>query len=132
MSTEEMNIPDDVFGGAVATFWATRNSQGLAAPTAGGQRGSVVGGRQMHGFFDTIVQLFDEVGLDRSSVFASCTLHDTGCLELPGYFRPTKEWDLLVVREGMLLAALELKSQVGPSFGNNFNNRTEEAMGSAL
>ena len=27
---------------------------------------------------------------------------------------------------------MEAKSQVGPSFGNNFNNRTEEAIGSAL
>ena len=26
---------------------------------------------------------------------------------------------------------MEFKSQVGPSFGNNFNNRTEEALGSA-
>jgi hypothetical protein len=32
----------------------------------------------------------------------------------------------------MLIVAIEAKSQVGPSFGNNFNNRTEEAMGSAL
>ncbi len=39
---------------------------------------------------------------------------------------------MLVVRENTLLAAIEAKSQVGPSFGNNFNNRTEEAMGSAL
>ena len=53
-------------------------------------------------------------------------------VELPGFFRPTKEWDLLVVREKTLLVAVEAKSQVGPSFGNNFNNRTEEAMGSAL
>ncbi len=53
-------------------------------------------------------------------------------IELPGFFRPTKEWDLLVVSNGRLLIALEAKSQVGPSFGNNFNNRTEEAMGSAL
>lgn len=30
-----------------------------------------------------------------------------------------------------LIAAIELKSQVGPSFGNNFNNRTEEAIGTA-
>jgi hypothetical protein len=132
MSPDQMNIPDDVFSRAVAAFWATRNSQGLAAPTAGGQRGSVVGGRQMDGFFDTIVELLDSVGLERSSVFASCTLHNTGKLELPGFFRPTKEWDMLIVRDGKLLAALELKSQVGPSFGNNFNNRTEEAMGSAL
>ncbi len=27
--------------------------------------------------------------------------------------------------------AVEFKSQVGPSFGNNFNNRVEEAVGSA-
>jgi len=27
--------------------------------------------------------------------------------------------------------AMEFKSQVGPSFGNNFNNRSEEAIGSA-
>jgi hypothetical protein len=53
-------------------------------------------------------------------------------LELPGFFRPTKEWDLVVVKNGHLIAAIEAKSQVGPSFGNNFNNRTEEAMGSAL
>jgi hypothetical protein len=51
---------------------------------------------------------------------------------LPGFFRPTKEWDLLAIRDGVLLAVIEAKSQVGPSFGNNFNNRTEEAMGSAL
>ncbi len=53
-------------------------------------------------------------------------------MELPGFFRPTKEWDLLVVGEDKLIAAIEAKSQVGPSFGNNFNNRSEEALGSAL
>ena len=49
----------------------------------------------------------------------------------PDIFRPTKEWDLLVVIDGHLLASIEFKSQVGPSFGNNYNNRTEEALGSA-
>ena len=43
------------------------------------------------------------------------------------YFRPNKKWDFIVVVEGQLVAAREAKSQVGPSFGNNFNNRTEEA-----
>ena len=52
-------------------------------------------------------------------------------MELPGYFRPAKQWDLIVVRAGKLLACLEFKSQVG-SFGNNFNNRTEEALGNAV
>src|SRR5207302_2623281 len=32
---------------------------------------------------------------------------------------------------GRLVMAVEFKSQVGPSFGNNFNNRTEEAIGNA-
>lgn len=38
----------------------------------------------------------------------------------------------MVVSDGRLVAAIELKSQVGPSFGNNFNNRTEEALGNSV
>ena len=37
----------------------------------------------------------------------------------------------MVVHENELRATLEFKSQIGPSFGNNFNNRTEEALRSA-
>ncbi len=33
--------------------------------------------------------------------------------------------------DGELLATIEFKSHVGASFGNNFNNRIEEALGSA-
>ncbi|MDQ5977100.1 MAG: hypothetical protein QG602_72 [Verrucomicrobiota bacterium] len=51
-------------------------------------------------------------------------------VELPGYFRAQKRWDIVVVRNGRLCAAVELKSQVG-SFGNNFNNRSEEAIGNS-
>ncbi len=50
---------------------------------------------------------------------------------LPSYFRPTKLWDVVVMHRNRLVAALEFKSQVGPSFGNKFNNRAEEAIGSA-
>ena len=39
---------------------------------------------------------------------------------------------MLVIKDRRLIAALELKSQVGPSFGSNFNNRTEEALGTAV
>jgi hypothetical protein len=51
-------------------------------------------------------------------------------VELPGWFRAEKKWDLVIVHDDQLLAAMEFKSQIGPSFGNNFNNRTEEALGS--
>lgn len=51
-------------------------------------------------------------------------------LTIPGYFRPTKDWDVVVCNEHELGAVIELKSQVG-SLGNNFNNRAEEAIGNA-
>ena len=47
---------------------------------------------------------------------------------LPGYYRHEKEWDTAVVYDDELLAAIEYKSQAS-SFGNNLNNRAEEAIG---
>lgn len=51
-------------------------------------------------------------------------------LTIPGYFRPTKDWDVVVCNGRELGALVELKSQVG-SLGKNFNNRAEEAIGNA-
>jgi hypothetical protein len=62
-------------------------------------------------------------GLDRACIHTSSKTART----LPGFYRPSKEWDLLVVADGQLVAAIEVKSQVG-SLGNNFNNRVEEAL----
>lgn len=50
---------------------------------------------------------------------------------LPGWFRPTKNWDLLAFDQGELVSAVELKS-ISSSFGNNANNRAEESIGSAV
>lgn len=80
----------------------------------------------MDGFISLFTDLILASGIQRQYLFRK------KAVELPGFFRPTKEWDLLVVQKETLIAAIEAKSQVGPSFGNNFNNRTEEAMGSAL
>ena len=80
----------------------------------------------MNGFILLLTDLIKEAGVSEEHIFHKKRL------QLPGFFRPTKEWDLLVVRDGQLILALEAKSHIGPSFGNNFNNRTEEAMGSAL
>jgi hypothetical protein len=81
----------------------------------------------MDGFVALVMDLVKANGLAHAAIHRERAL-----LTLPGYFRPTKLWDLLVVHEGRLVAAVELKSQVGPSFGKNFNNRTEEAIGTAL
>jgi len=80
----------------------------------------------MDGFVDLFTDFIVDAGISKKYIFRK------KALQLPGFFRPTKEWDLLVVKDNTLIAAIEAKSQVGPSFGNNFNNRTEEAMGSAL
>jgi hypothetical protein len=78
----------------------------------------------MDGFINLVRDLLTENGLPRAQVFCR------EASELPGWYRPEKQWDLLVVVEKHLLACIEFKSQVG-SFGNNYNNRTEEAIGSA-
>ncbi|MBN2294193.1 MAG: PaeR7I family type II restriction endonuclease [Pirellulales bacterium] len=115
---------------AIRHFWATRNLQALNQGSGGGQkdrgaRSAVTGGAHMDGFVKLTRQLLIEAGVPKSAIFASKKL------DLPGFFRPEKKWDLLVVPDGQLLACIEFKSQVGPSFGNNFNNRTEESLGNA-
>ena len=79
----------------------------------------------MNGFCELVNWLLTTNGMPEAHI------HVQASLELPGYFRPTKRWDMLVVNDGHLVAAIEFKSQRGPSFGNNFNNRTEEALGNA-
>lgn len=115
---------------AVSHYWMTRYAQREKQKKIGindaGLRSAVTGGAQMDGFINLFTTLVIEAGIGAEYIFHKKHL------ELPGFFRPTKEWDLLVVKDGQLIAALEAKSQIGPSFGNNFNNRTEEAMGSAL
>ena len=115
---------------AVRFYWQTRLSQSTRQRDTGGSdqgsRSAVTGGAQMDGFIALLTRLVIEAGIDPANIYHQDSL------ELPGYFRPSKRWDFLVVVKKQLLVALESKSQVGPSFGNNFNNRTEEAMGSAL
>ena len=112
---------------AVKLFWQTRQgaqarSTSSARPNAG-TRGSVTGGKHLDGFVDLITAIVVANGLKAEDV------KTRQCI-LPGYFRATKDWDVLVLHQGVLVAVIELKSQVG-SFGNNFNNRTEEVLGSA-
>jgi hypothetical protein len=115
---------------AVMAFWGNREKARQKQIETGkvdaGERGGVTAGKNMDGFVALVVDLVHANGLGHAQIHLSKKV-----LTLPGYFRPTKLWDLLVINEGRLVAGIELKSQVGPSFGNNFNNRTEEAIGTA-
>lgn len=108
---------------AVAAFWTQRETTGQSGQEGG--RGKVIGGRNMRGFADLVIEVAEHCGLPSESV-----LLRKSRVILPGYFRATKNWDVLVIHRDRLLAVFEFKSQVG-SFGNNFNNRAEEAVGSA-
>ena len=114
---------------AVQSYWNARaknkEKQIEGGKIDAGTRGEVTGGAQMGAMEVLVADLLCDAGLKKIDV------RTRTALELPGYYRAKKKWDLIVISEGHLVAAMEFKSQVGPSFGNNFNNRSEEAIGSA-
>lgn len=116
---------------AVSAFGGNREVARLKQEASGkadqGERAGVTAGKNMDGFMALAKDIVQRNGLVHAEV---CMVRRV--LTLPGYFRPTKQWDILVLNERRLIAAIEFKSQVGPSFGNNFNNRTEEAIGTAV
>ncbi len=115
---------------AVKEFWVSRSAAKQRQIKSGnldqGERAGVTAGKNMDGFMELIIDIIKANGLKNAEIHKN-----RATLSLPGFFRPTKLWDLLVTYKGELIAAIELKSQVGPSFGNNFNNRIEEAIGTA-
>jgi hypothetical protein len=114
---------------AVQSYWNARaknkEKQIEGGKIDAGTRGEVTGGAQMGAIEVLVADILCEAGLQKLDVRTRTSL------ELPGYYRAEKKWDLIVVSEGQLVTAMEFKSQSGPSFGNNFNNRSEEAIGSA-
>ncbi len=117
---------------AVRHFWRTRTRQGRHQGFRTGRRDygnrtATTGGKQLDGFSKLVSDLLVEHGLPETVIF----LNGRENLTLPGFFRPTKQWDLVVVAGESLLASVEFKSLCGPSFGNNYNNRVEEAVGNS-
>jgi restriction endonuclease XhoI-like protein len=116
---------------AVQHFWHTRGKQmkrqGLDSGVKdAGNRAAVTGGKHADGFVKLIAAVVKDAALPQVEIYVTEKKPRT----LPGFYRPCKEWDLVVLSGRHLVAAIEIKSQVG-SFGNNFNNRVEEAVGNA-
>lgn len=108
---------------AIDYFWRTKSQQ-LKRSADSSNRGSVVAGKQLDGFLTMLKQACLAIGVPEECIFDS---HNY----LPGYFRASKDWDFIIISpSGKLLVVIELKSQTG-SYGNNFNNRAEEALGSS-
>ncbi|MFA0103838.1 PaeR7I family type II restriction endonuclease [Vibrio splendidus] len=99
---------------ATKLFWDVRKAKGVRS------------GKTLDGFRDVIQSVVESSGLENVSI---CVGKNDS--QLPGYFRPHKSWDVVILSDNKLVAAIELKSQVG-SIGNNFNNRAEEVLGSGI
>jgi len=120
--------PDVRVREAVQHYWATRGVQSRRQAERGvtdaGARSAVTGGKQMDGFVELVRDVLVGSGIPAEEI------HHNRKLELPGYYRAEKQWDVVVVCDGRLVAAVEFKS-MGSSFANNLNNRVEESVGSA-
>lgn len=115
---------------AVQSFWSSQEGAMLAKKESKrpdtGNRGKTTSGQHLNSFVDLLSQIVVENGLKESTVYRK----GRG-VTIPGFFRATKDWDLLIIHKGILVAAIELKS-MGSSFGNNLNNRAEEILGQSF
>ena len=104
---------------AIQAFWGNREKARQKQVDSGkadqGERAGVTAGKNMDGFIALVIDIVRANGLDHADIHQQRRV-----LTLPGYFRSTKLWDLLVINEGRLIAALEFKSQVGPIVRQQF------------
>lgn len=97
---------------AVTFFWTTRVAQGErqgedTGDRDRGGRAAVTGGGHCGEFVRLTRNLLVGSGIPDARVFTRRRTTD-----LPGYFRAAKDWDLVAVVDGTLLAVVELKSPV--------------------
>lgn len=121
---------EDEYRAAVHFCWTARDdararqlAEGLVEDV--GLRSGVTSGRHLDALVSLVAKVFINAGAERTNLYFSSRV------EVPGYYRAEKKWDLLVVRDRELVAAVEFKSILG-SYGNNMNNRSEEAIGNAM
>ena len=74
---------------AVRIFWNARRKQGAPGrENDTGNRSSVTAGRQLDGFVQLLKSIAIDAGIPKDWIYTRGTT-------LPGFFRPTKNWDLL-------------------------------------
>jgi hypothetical protein len=120
---------DEEFRVAVHACWTKRLSASQRQDAAGlvadvGLRSGVTSGKHLDPLAAVVAKVFVNAGLPKASI------HLNKRVELPGFYRAEKKWDLVAVHNRELVAAIEFKSMLG-SYGNNLNNRSEEAIGNA-
>jgi hypothetical protein len=102
---------------AVKQFWSEWKKSSAKKPMVGG----------MDGFIDLIAGIVHANGLTRANL-----LQRGEPVSLPGYFSPTQSWDLVVVNEGRLIAALKLDSVPGELLVNHVGNGCRDVLSMAM
>ncbi|WP_030546270.1 PaeR7I family type II restriction endonuclease [Streptomyces albus] len=115
------------FEEAAASHWYAKRLQ-KEQPADQGAAESVHCRKHLDSITGLLSRFFLNVGYPPESIRVT----PSQGLELPGYYTPQKQWDLVIVHEGVLVAAFELKAVDGPTDGDNYNTRAREALGSAV
>jgi hypothetical protein len=114
---------------AVRHFWDMRSTQALKQQQSGsvdhGARSAVTGGAQMNGFIDLFADLALWAGARPESILRRPQS------ELPGLFRPTTQWDLLINRGDQAVCAYKFACQTGSTSEDSFD-RVDRIIGEAI
>lgn len=109
----------------LVNWWAEKNDA-VAKLAAAGKSDTGAQARNaahMQSIAQFVRQMFVDAGLAETDVTVDSII--------PGYYRRSKNWDVVAKHKGHLVGVVELKSQAS-SPGNNANNRIEEAIGSSV
>jgi hypothetical protein len=97
------------FEDAVAAYWGSKQTQSELSAIKDrvglGTAGSVRAGKH----FDSIAALLAKFFLEAGYPLDAIRVTKSQGLELPGYYRPQKQWDVVVAHKNTLVAAFELK-----------------------
>jgi hypothetical protein len=124
-------LPDygDLVRQAVGTYWNTRRGQAAKSRSQGvlntGTRAEVTGGKHLDELQALLVRVFVDAGIPPHLI-------DVKKRPIAGYFRRDKSWDVVVMVADRVVGIIELKSMAGSSPDQNYNNRTDEALGQSL
>jgi len=96
----------------VQSYWDARALNKAKQLEAGkidaGTRSEVTGGAQMGAMEVLVADILCDAGLNKLDVKTRTAL------ELPGYYRAEKKWDLIVLSNGQLVTAMELNRRSAP------------------
>ena len=94
---------------AIRHFWKSRLSAGKQQEDRGisdqGNRSQVTSGKNLDGFIKLTRQLILDNGIKEIDLHYE-SRNKGKKPNIPGYYRPKKDWDILVVSKGRLLAAI--------------------------